>query len=44
MTIAPIDGIICGMLKSEITQWDNHDDQWFGNQAMLWDFKKYVNS
>ena len=44
MTIAPIDEIIFGMLKSEITQWDNHDDQWFGNQALLWDFKKYVNS
>jgi len=26
MTIAPIDEIIFGMLKSEITQWDNHDD------------------
>ena len=44
MTIAPIDGIICGMLKSEITQWDNHDDQWFGNQAELAELNKDIYS
>jgi len=44
MTIAPIDEIICGMLKSEITKWDNHDDQWFGNQAEIGEFNKDVYS
>ena len=44
MTIAPIDGIICGMLKSEITHWDNHDDQWFGNQAEIGEFNKDIYS
>ncbi len=44
MTIAPIDEIICGMLKSEITQWDNHDDQWFGNQADIGEMNKDVYS
>ena len=44
MTIAPIDEIICGMLKSEITKWDNHDDQWFGNQADLGELNKDVYS
>ena len=44
MTIAPIDGIIIGMLKSEITQWDNHDDQWFGNQAKIGELNKDIYS
>ena len=44
MTIAPIDEIVCGMLKSEITQWDNHDDQWFGNQAEIGEFNKDIYS
>ena len=44
ITIAPIDGIIIGMLKSEITQWDNHDDQWFGNQAELAELNKDIYS
>lgn len=44
ITIAPIDGFIFGMLKSEITKWDNHDDQWFGNQANLGELNKDVYS
>lgn len=33
-----------GMLKSEITQWNNHDDQWFGNQAKLGEINKDIYS
>jgi hypothetical protein len=44
LTIAPIDGFIFGMLKSEITKWDSHDDKWFGNQANLGELNKDVYS
>ena len=42
ITIAPIDGIIIGMLKSEITPQENYDDQWFVNTTVLWDLKRML--
>ena len=35
ISICPIEGVVLGMIKEELTEWDNNDDKWFGNEALL---------
>mgnify|MGYP001212496702 CR=1 FL=1 len=44
ISICPNEGVVLGMLKEELTEWDTNDDQWFGNQADLGELNKDVYS
>ncbi len=35
ISICPNDGVVLGMPKEELTEWDTSDDKWFGNVALL---------
>ena len=35
ISICPNEGVVLGMLKEELTEWDTNDDKWFGNEALL---------
>ncbi|MDC2981978.1 hypothetical protein OAZ21_01235 [Bacteroidota bacterium] len=35
ISICPNYGVILGMPKEELTEWDTSDDKWFGNEALL---------
>ena len=35
ISICPNDGVVLGMPKEELTEWDTSDDKWFGNEALL---------
>ena len=35
ISICPNYGVILGIPKEELTEWDTSDDKWFGNEALL---------